>query len=394
MKDADQTRVVELCSALVRVQSYSGQEGDLVRHLAQTFLASGFDDVSVDRYGSILGRIKGRREGPRILFDAHVDTVPADNEQQWTRHPFGGEIADGRVFGRGASDMKGALSAMIVAGERFIHETGRDFAGEICVAGGVHEECFEGVAAREISRAFEPDYVVIGEASELNLNIGQRGRAEIVLETYGVPAHSANPEKGVNAVYHMCRLIEALQSLKVRSNPVLGKGILVVTDIQSQPYPGASVIPHHCRVTCDRRLLVGEGPSGVLAPLRAVIGRLEGEIAGFRAAARVARGRERCYTGCEIAGDRFFPGWLFDAREPFIQTILAGLHAAGIDAQLSHYSFCTNGSHYAGERGIPTVGFGPSAENLAHTTDEYVEIEQLHRAVIGYGKIMHILAVA
>lgn len=394
MTQTIQAKVVELCCNLVQIKSYSGQEGDLVQKLEEVFPIFGFDAVSVDRYGNIIGRIRGHRKGPRILFDAHIDTVPADIDARWERKPFSGEIADGKVFGRGASDMKGALSAMIVAGEKFADATGRDFAGEICVAGVVHEECFEGVAAREISRTFKPDYVVIGEASELNLNIGQRGRAEIVLETHGVPAHSANPDKGVNAVYHMSRLIDGLQALKAESHPALGKGILVVTDIKSQPYPGASVIPHYCRATCDRRLLVGEDPPGVLAPLQQLIAKLEDEVDGFKAAASYAHDREKCFTGCNIEGERFFPGWLYDAQEPFIQKILAGLHAAGLESKLSHYSFCTNGSHYAGEKGIKTVGFGPSRENLAHTIDEYIDIEQLHKAVLGYSKIMEVLAKA
>lgn len=76
-----------------------------------------------------------------------------------------------------------------------------------------------------------------------NLKIGQRGRAEIVVETFGVPAHSANPEKGVNAVYSMCKVVEAIRSLKPVEHPVLGKGILELTDIKSTPYPGASVFP-------------------------------------------------------------------------------------------------------------------------------------------------------
>lgn len=384
-------KAAELCSTLIQIRSYSGQEGELVGTLSEIFRAFGFDGASVDRYGSIVGRIKGNRQGPRILFDAHVDTVPVDSHPRWTRNPFGGEISDGKVFGRGASDMKGALSAMIVAGETFSRETNRDFAGEIGVAGGVHEECFEGVAAREISRRFDPDYVVIGEASELDLKIGQRGRAEIVLETHGVPAHSANPAKGVHAVYHMCRLIDSLHDLQTPSHPVLGEGILVVTDIKSHPYPGASVIPHYCRVTCDRRLLVGEEPAGVMAPLEALILKLKSEVAGFSAAASYAGGRATCYTGCDIAAERFFPGWLQDAQEPWIRGILDGLHAVGLQSQISHYSFCTNGSHYAGERGIRTVGFGPSRESLAHTVDEHIDIEQLGKAVLGYAKIMKVL---
>ena len=107
--------------------------------------------------------------------------------------------------------MKGAVAAFTTAAGFFAADRGRDFAGEIWVAGVVHEECFEGVAAREISACVKPDYVIIGEASQLNIKIGQRGRGEIVVETFGVPAHSANPEKGVNAVYAMCRVVEALR---------------------------------------------------------------------------------------------------------------------------------------------------------------------------------------
>ena len=119
-----------------------------------------------------------------------------------------------------------------------------------------------------MSSIVRPDIVVIGEASGCNVKIGQRGRAEIVVETFGVPAHSANPEKGVNAVYAMCRVVEAIRALPTSEHPVLGKGILELTDIKSSPYPGSSVVPAYCRATYDRRLLVGETPESVLAPLR------------------------------------------------------------------------------------------------------------------------------
>src|SRR5699024_9988615 len=103
--------------------------------------------------------------------------------------------------GRGTTDMKGALAGMACAAANFLKDTKGDFSGDIYVAGVVHEECFEGVAARAISQRVNPDVVVIGEASQLNVKVGQRGRGEIKLEVFGKPAHSANPEKGVNAVY-------------------------------------------------------------------------------------------------------------------------------------------------------------------------------------------------
>ena len=269
LNNEDKKRVRDLCVDLVRTPSLSGQEKDVVEVLRTFMTSQGFDDVVVDEYGSIIGTIKGKRPGKTLLYDGHIDTVPVPDPSVWTHDPFGGEVTDGKIYGRGTSDMKGAVAAMACAAARFAHDTGKDFAGEICVSGVVHEECFEGVAARAISRRVNPDVVIIGEASELNLKIGQRGRAEVVLETFGVPAHSANPDKGVNAVLSMVRLIDGLSLIKPKVQPVLGAGVSVVTDIISTPYPGASVVPSHCRATCDRRLLVGETPEDVLLPYRA-----------------------------------------------------------------------------------------------------------------------------
>lgn len=377
-----------LCRDLVRAQSLSGREGAAAEVLAAAMREAGFDRVDVDGYGNVVGTIEGREPGPCVLLDGHIDTVPVPDPSVWARNPFGGEVAEGRIHGRGASDMKGAVACMTVAAARFARETNRAFGGKVCVAGVVHEECFEGIAAREVSAAVRPDYVVIGEASELNLKIGQRGRAEIVAETFGKPAHSANPEKGVNAVHMMLRLAERVERIRPPEHPVLGKGICVLTDIKSSPYPGASVVPDGCRATYDRRLLTGETPEDVLRPFRQAIAELSAEYADFRAEVSFARGEETCYTGRTIEGERFFPAWLHAEDEPFVQSVLAGLRGAGLAPAVSHYAFCTNGSHYAGEAGIPTLGFGPSRENLAHTIDEYVELEQLARAEKGYHAIL------
>ncbi|HXR39256.1 MAG TPA: YgeY family selenium metabolism-linked hydrolase [Terracidiphilus sp.] len=379
---------IALCQELIRRQSYSGHEEDVVDCVKRAFAQLGFDDLLVDVCGSVLGRIKGNRPGKVILLDGHIDTVPVPDKSTWTHHPFGGELVDGRIYGRGTSDMKGAVSAMIAASAFFAADTKRAFAGEIYVSGVVHEECFEGIAAREISARIKPDYVVIGEASELNLKRGQRGRAEIVVETFGKPAHSANPRAGINAVYKMAELIREIGNLTAPVHPILGEGILELTDIKSSPYPGASVVPDYCRATYDRRLLVGETKESVLAPLLALIGEIESKDPGFKATAQFASGVEKCYTGAEIRGERFFPGWVFDEDDELVQAALKGLRSAGLNPQITQYSFCTNGSHYAGEAGIRTIGFGPSRESLAHTIDESIEIDQLLKAVEGYYGIL------
>ena len=391
MEKEREEQVISLCQKLIQQKSYSGEESGVVGVLSENMKQMGFDEVTVDKYGNIIGCIKGNRPGKKVLFDGHIDTVPVTEEAEWLYPPFAAEIHDGKIYGRGTSDMKGAVAALTCAASNYAKDTGKDFAGEIYVAGVVHEECFEGVAAREISKNVRPDYVVIGEASQLNLKIGQRGRAEIVIETFGKPCHSANPEKGINAVYKMAKVIEAIRTLVPTYHPVLGDGILELTDIKSAPYPGASVVPEYCRATYDRRLLVGETKESVLEPINGLLEKLMAEDPELKVKASYAVGRERCHTGNEIEGERFFPGWLYDKDDDFVQAVYTKLTEKGFTPEITQYNFCTNGSHYAGEAKIKTFGLGPSRENLAHTLNEYVEIEQLTKVTECYYGVMEAL---
>lgn len=385
-------QLVELCREAIRHPSLSGQEQAVAELLRSTMTAYGFDLVEIDRYGSVLGCVKGRRPGKIILMDGHIDTVGIPDPAAWSHDPFGAELTpDGRIYGRGASDMKGSVCAMLSAAAHFAQDTDRDFAGEVWVSCTVHEECFEGVSTREVSRRIQPDYVIIGEATTTTLKIGQRGRAEVVIETEGVPCHSSNPEKGINAVYHMCAVIQAMQMLEAHTHPILGAGIYELTDIISSPYPGASVVPQYCRATYDHRLLVGETEASVLAQVQAVLEQTAATVPGLKAKVWLAEDQQPCWTGETIRAKRFFPAWLLEEDHELVCKARSGLREAGIDAPLSHFSFCTNGSHFCGEAGIPTVGFGPSLESLAHTVDEYIEVDQLTRACEGFYAIMKAL---
>ncbi|WP_308008968.1 YgeY family selenium metabolism-linked hydrolase, partial [uncultured Fusobacterium sp.] len=376
-------QIVKVLQNLIQRRSYSGEEKEVAEYIKKLCLEVGYDTVHIDKYGNVIGSVKGKYEGPKVLMDGHIDTVPVD-EEKWTKKPFAGNIEDGKLYGRGTTDMKGAVCAMLLAGAYLAQDLKKEFAGEIFIAGVVHEECFEGVAAREISKYVKPDYVIIGEASQLNLKIGQRGRGEIVVETFGKPAHSANPEKGINAVYKMMKIIENIQKLPMTHHDTLGYGILELTDVKSSPYPGASVVPDYCRATYDRRLLVGETPESVLAPIQKLLDEMMKEDDTLKAKVSYAKGVEKCWTGATIEGERFFPGWLFEEKDEYVQKALKALKEIGQTPAITHYNFCTNGSHYAGEAGIKTIGYGPSRENLAHTIDEYIELDSLYNVTEGY----------
>ena len=391
ISEALQKETLELLKKLVACPSLSGREQGVAAILGNYLSQNGFATVETDRYGSLVAGAAGARPGLRLLFDGHIDTVPADNAGDWTTPPFEPMVRDGKLFGRGTSDMKGADAAFAVAAARYLREKGRDFSGELWFAGVVQEECFEGVCAREVAKRVKPDLVVIGEASEGNLKLSQRGRAEIVLETFGVPCHSANPEKGVNAATAMCALIHEIGKLPVTRDPrMVGDGILVLTDIKSEPYPGASVVPHYCRATFDRRLLVGETRESVLKPIQAIIEEQKRLDPTLNARVSYPLGSARCATGETVEAERFFAPWWFPADERTLR-VKAAMEARDLTPRITGYSFCTNGSYYAGEAGIPTFGYGPSRENLAHTVDEHIALSDLFDAVDGYLAILHAL---
>ena len=189
----------------------------------------------------------------------------------------------------------------------------------------------------------------------------------------------------------MAKVIEAIRTLEPTHHSVLGDGILELTDIKSSPYPGASVVPEYCRATYDRRLLVGETKESVLAPIQALLDKLMAEDPQLKAKVSYAVGKEQCYTGNEITGERFFPGWLYDEKDEFVQDVKKELEGMGYTPEITQYNFCTNGSHYAGEAGIKTFGLGPSKENLAHTVNEYIEIDQLTKVTDCYYGVMKAL---
>ncbi|MBQ6866106.1 MAG: YgeY family selenium metabolism-linked hydrolase [Clostridia bacterium] len=391
ISEALQRETLELLKKLVACPSLSGQEQGVADILKGYLKENGFTAPENDRYGDLVAGVAGSRPGIRLLFDGHMDTVPAKNAEDWTTPPFEPVIREGKLFGRGTSDMKGAVAAFAVAAAQYLREKGRDFAGELWFAGVVQEECFEGVCAREVAKRVRPDLVIIGEASEGNLKLSQRGRAEIVLETFGVPCHSANPQKGVNAATAMCALIHEIMKLPVTRDPrMVGDGILVLTDIKSDPYPGASVVPHYCRATFDRRLLVGETRESVLKPIEAIIEAQKRLDPTLNARVSYPMGSAVCATGETVEAERFFAPWWFAADERVLR-VKAAMEGRGLAPAITGYSFCTNGSYYAGEAGIPTFGYGPSREDLAHTVDEHITLKDLYDAVDGYLVALHAL---
>lgn len=372
--------IADFTLRLIRTPSPSGQEDGVARLVFEEMAKLGFK-VQIDAFGNVIGTVSAG-PGPTVLLDAHMDTVGVSSPELWTRNPWGERVGD-RIYGRGAMDMKGPLAAAIygIAALRGCLER-----GTVAVSATVAEELVEGPALARVAERLRPDFVVICEATSLKLARGQRGRAEVRVEVFGKPTHSSRPELGVNAAEAMVDVVRALRELQPPRHPVLGPGILALTDVKSEPYPGLSVVPDYCLATYDRRTLPGELEDDILQPIRALAERaLEGS--GARAQVAIAEDDFETYTGQRIAAPNFAPAWFFDEDAPIVTGAVEGLRQAGIVPELSHYAFCTNGSGTAGRLGIPTIGFGPGQEELAHRVDEYIDVDELVLAARGYAGI-------
>jgi putative selenium metabolism hydrolase len=368
--------LIEFTQKIVRQQSLSGEEGLVIPIVVEEMKALGFDKVQVDKNGSAIGQINGAKPGPTLLFDAHVDTVGIAPGSTWTRDPFGAEIKDAHLYGRGSVDMKGALAAMLHAAASVDKSK---LAGTVIVSASVLEEVFEGGALKTVMDEAKPDFVVIGESTKLNLARGGRGRAEIHLETIGKPAHSSSPKLGINAVHLMMKVISEVEKIPLGENPLLGTAILALTDIISEPYPGYSVTPSRCKVTYDRRLLPGETPENVLDAITSLPA-----LKDINFTARIASSDHLTYTGETLHAEKFFPAWELDENNSFVQAALKGLRASGLDPKLGAYRFCTNAAYSMAVANIPTIGFGPGAEGDAHVVDERLSLDELEKTARGY----------
>jgi putative selenium metabolism hydrolase len=357
---------------LVRTPSLSGDEG-AVAALVRTELERLGYAVEVDALGTVTGT-RDAGPGPCVLFDAHMDTVGVSDPGAWSADPAG-ELRDGRLYGRGSLDMKGPLAALVHGVAAAPLERGR-----VVVSASIAEEMIEGYATVAVARRVRPDAAVICEPSHRSVVVGQRGRAELVVQVDGRAAHSSRPDLGVNAVEAMADVLRAARAIALPSHPQLGAAILVPTEIASRPYPAYSVLPDRCTVTFDRRIVPGESEEDVLAPLQAAV---DAAVAPHGATGRVTIGVDRfdAYTGTRVEAENYAPAWYTGTDAPVAR---AALDALG--GEPGHWAFCTNGSGTAA-LGIPTIGYGPGDETLAHRVDEFIALDELHAGARGYATL-------
>jgi acetylornithine deacetylase/succinyl-diaminopimelate desuccinylase family protein len=354
---------IELLRSLIKIRSVTGEEGEIAAFITQWFKTAGFENIEMDEMGNVICRIPGDGKGLALLYNGHMDTVPVGEEFLWEVDPFGAEILEDRIIGRGACDMKGSIAAMMMA-VCALKEAGIQLKGNLTLTMVVEEEKGLQEATRFTIESLSayPDIALVGEATNYNVSLGSRGGIAVEVSVMGKTAHAANPSEGINAILKMNKVIDAIQRMKLPSQEFLGPTTQAITNITCSPAQ-LNVVPDLCTISIDRRIVVGDNVQSTKKEFQKVIDRLKAKDPELNAKME--------------ARMRGLPTFLND-KEPVVKMLQGCVdRVMGRRPQLSSYRFGTDASYLGAVAKIPTVGFGPGDERNAHTPNEFVKIDDL-----------------
>tara|TARA_Y100001934_G_C12345533_1_gene772563 strand:- start:846 stop:2054 length:1209 start_codon:yes stop_codon:yes gene_type:complete len=382
--DGKHEDIVKFLRDIIRIPSMDGKIGDVGERCAVEMKSLNFDEVRFDKMGNILGRI-GNGD-THIVFDSHIDTVGIGSEDSWEWDPFEGKIEDGVLFARGACDEKGSTPGMIY---------GMAIARDLGILDGITawyfgnmEEWCDGIAPNafvEDDPGIKPDFVIIGEPTDMKVYRGQKGRLEMEVVSKGRSAHAASNFLGDNAIYNILPIIRGIEMMdeELGDHEFLGNGRITVTDMNVKT-ASINAVPDEAVITIDRRMTIGEDRKTVLEQVRKLI---PSEVSD-RVTVREMYYDEPSYTGYVFAVDKYFPAWLMDDTH---ELCLAGQKVRELIGlpvcETGKWDFSTNGIYWAGKAGIPSIGFGPGDEVTAHTVDDSVRINDVVQATGFYALI-------
>lgn len=382
----DGDAVVALCRELVRIPSVNRPEAGLNEQPAAELVAERMrsfgwrplvEEVAPGR-PNVIAVLEGDRPGPTLLFEGHTDVVSEGDPDDWSHDPFGAEVVDGRLYGRGAADMKGGVAAMLHA----VHAVSSSgaFPGRIVVAALVDEEGMM-LGVKDFVRrghADDIDAAIICEPEAGEVCTTQKGAIRLRLSARGRMAHGAMPEHARNPIAALGLLLEGLGKLEREladdpgPHPHLGRTYLTPTVVSAGEWPQLNVIPAQAGLGVDVRTVPGLTCDVVVARVAATAATVS-EATGVRFDVEVLENRPSTQTSEDEAVVRAL--------------VAAHEHVTGEPARIGGVPGATDGTILWRDAGLPVVVYGPGGKWIAHQADEYVEVADLRRTAEVYAEV-------
>ncbi len=380
----DEAELVELTRALVRIPSVyrhnvpGANEGEVALAVAAKLREIGMT-VSVEEVEpgrpNVIGVYDFGVPGPCLLLEGHTDVVKEGERSEWSQDPFGAEVVGRRIYGRGSADMKGGLSAAIVAAQALI-QSKLPLKGRLMVAALMDEEEMM-VGAKHFATshwAKTIDAGIICEPEDNQICAVQKGGMLAEIHFSGKMAHGCMPYAGINPIQAMAATVLELAKLEEKyiavhgENPYVGFPSITPTILQSpsRSEPHINMIPAEGLIALDIRTIPGQDQDEIERDMEAILTRLAAGNPAFSATLKVMEKRPCTDTSLE---------------EPVIRALEQAIRAVtGREPEYNGVPGLTDGSFLANLAGVPVVTIGPGGREIPHQADEFVEIDQLVEA--------------
>ncbi|WP_413367407.1 M20 family metallopeptidase [Lysinibacillus sp. 3P01SB] len=384
----DRETVIHLTQKLVRIDSVFRDDGVSTEQEAAEFVAQYLRAIGIETHveevvpgrPNVIGIIDSGKPGKTLLFEGHTDVVTEGNREAWKYDPFGAEIVDGRMYGRGTNDTKGNLACMITACQSILLDE-EAFTGKIILCIPCDEEGLMLGIKHFIKQGWADgvDGAIICEPEENQVCIAQRGAIRLRVDIYGKMAHGAISWSGINPNWRMARFITEMEKLEKEEQLRLGedpflKWPTITPTILRAPVKGdaqINVIPDHCMTTLDIRTVPAQDHDELLAKIEAIIDRMKAEDPDFNVELTVLDNR---------------PATATDKDEPVVQAIYQAVKdVLETEPRYNGVPGATDGT-FLHVHGVPIVTIGAGDREIPHQIDEYVDIEELAETTAIYRK--------
>jgi succinyl-diaminopimelate desuccinylase len=322
---------------------------------------------------SVVARF-GTGDRPALAWNGHLDVVPTGDPATWRHPPYGAEIENGRMIGRGAVDMKGSIASALAA-VAAIRRAGVELDGRLDLHLVADEEMAGAHGTNVLLEQgyLDQDAAIVGEASELTVMLAERGGAWVTATARGRAAHGSRPHEGVNAITSMSRfLLEIEDILPDLEHPLVGRPTVNAAQIVGGSAP--NVVPDLCSVEVDRRTIPGErDQAAVLAPFEALAERIGADHPEVDLSFELKLWLEAAETASDSA--------IANACREALRD------ETGVEPPDTGFTGITDARFYINQRDIPTVLLGPGSLAYAHTADEFVETAELVTAARVFARV-------
>ncbi len=376
--------VIELSRELIRIPSETGDEKAVSEFCISTMREMGLEARGVEaapNRPNAVGRWGGDGGGPTVMFSGHLDTVGVGDRAKWFTDPYGGEVIDDKLYGRGAMDSKGGGIASVLIALKAIQRAGVRLKGDVLAVGTVDEEVGGRYGMRFLieSNAIEPDMVVYCVHSDMEIKAYFKGVCWLKWTVRGQTAHGSMPHKGVNAVTRAARLIAEIErrgGIPFERHPIVGDHTVNFGWIAGGgERPRYNMVADGCQFGVDMRLVPGQSTSQLEKEMTALIAELKAQDPDLEASFEFVTRRE----------PRSVP-----EDEPVLQIVRrAATEVMGREPVIGG-TISTGDLTSILEKGIPGIGFGPGDldRGNAHKENEFIEVSQLVDATKVYALTM------